>query len=149
MTDDPRLSVLFETEAIRTQMVRYPRYLDERRWDDYAALFTDDGVLAHPGGQADGPAAIRVRVEADLSVYAATHHLTSNYDIAIEGATANARATFIATHVTAPDASAYWQGGGAYRIAFRRIDGVWRIERLTIEPAWRFAYNTTFPEMSG
>jgi 3-phenylpropionate/cinnamic acid dioxygenase small subunit len=149
MTDDAALSALLETEAIRTQMVRYPRYLDERRWDDYVALFDDDGVLAHPGGRTEGAANIRTRVEADLGGYTATHHLTSNYDITVDGDTAVARATFIATHVTAPDGGAYWQGGGVYRIALRRVDGIWRIQALTIEPAWRFAHDTEFPEMSG
>jgi 3-phenylpropionate/cinnamic acid dioxygenase small subunit len=137
MANDDRLAALLDTEAVRVAIVRLARYMDERRWDEYSALFTDDGILELPFGSWAGPAAIRARVQADLAGYTATQHLSSNYDIELRGETATARATFVATHVTTSDGTAYWQGGGAYHLALRRIAGAWRIKRLTIEPAWR------------
>jgi hypothetical protein len=32
-------------EALRDLKARYCRYADTKRWDDMAALFTDDGVM--------------------------------------------------------------------------------------------------------
>ncbi len=138
VVSDERVLALLETEAVRIQIVRLSRYIDERRWDDYSALFTDDGVLELPFGKWEGPAAIRARVQADFVNYTATQHLNSNYDIEIIGDTASARATFIATHVLTSDGTTFWTGGGAYHIELRRVTGVWRIERLTIELAWRY-----------
>jgi 3-phenylpropionate/cinnamic acid dioxygenase small subunit len=138
MSNDERLAALLESEAIRIQIVRLARYMDERRWDEYSELFTDDGALELPFGSWKGPAAIRARVEADFADYTATQHLNSNYDIELQGDTATARATFVATHVTTPDGTAFWRGGGAYHVELRQVAGAWRIERLTIEPAWRY-----------
>jgi 3-phenylpropionate/cinnamic acid dioxygenase small subunit len=138
MADDGRLLALLDTEAVRVQIVRFARYLDERRWDDYSALFTDDGILELPFGRWEGPAAILAHVKADFAHYTATQHINSNYDIELRGETASARATFVATHVTTSDGTALWRGGGAYHLELRQIDGVWRIKRLTIEPAWRY-----------
>jgi 3-phenylpropionate/cinnamic acid dioxygenase small subunit len=145
MAYDERLVALLETEAIRIQIVRLARYMDERRWDEYSALFTDDGTLELPFGSSEGPAAIRARVEADLSNYTATQHLNSNYDIEVRGDTASARASFIATHVTTADGTGFWSGGGAYHLELREIAGVWRIERLIIKPAWRNEQTAALP----
>ena len=138
MADDERLVALLETEAVRVQIVRFARYLDERRWDDYSALFTDDGILELPFGSWEGPATIRAHVQAEFAKYTATQHINSNYDIQLDDDTANARATFVATHVTTSDGTALWRGGGAYHLVLHQIAGVWRIKRLTIEPAWRY-----------
>ena len=86
--------------------MRFARYLDERRWDEYSALFTEDGILELPFGSWSGPAMIRAHVQADFAKYTATQHINSNYDIELDGDTANARATFVATHVTESDGTA-------------------------------------------
>ena len=138
MVDDERFVALIETDAIRTQIVRFARYLDERRWDEYSALFTEDGTLELPFGSWSGPTVIRDHVEADFAKYTATQHINSNYDIKLDGDTANVRATFVATHVTESDGTASWRGGGAYHLVLRQIAGAWRIKRLTIEPIWRY-----------
>ncbi len=146
MTDgDPALSALFDRETIRAQIICFGRYLDERRWEDYAALFADDGVLELPFGSWTGRASIVAQVMADLSGYTATLHVSANHDVELHGDGARARATFLATHVTAPDGTAFWQGGGVYHLELRRVDATWRIGRLTIEPVWRSATNTAFP----
>ncbi len=145
MTGDEPLLALIDSEAVRAQITRFGRCLDEQRWEDYVALFTDDGVLELPFGSWSGRASILARVKADLDGYVATQHVGTNHDVELHGDTAHARTTFIATHVTAADGTAFWRGGGVYHVELRRVDGSWQISRLTIEPVWRSATNTAFP----
>ena len=144
-TDAGALAALIDGEAVRAQITRFSRCLDERRWADAAALFTDDGALELPVGSWSGPAAILARVEADLAGYAATQHVSANHDVELHADTARVRTTFIATHVTDGDGTAFWRGGGIYHLELRRVDGSWRISRLRIEPVWRSATDTAFP----
>jgi uncharacterized protein (TIGR02246 family) len=146
MTDDQRLTAMLDSEDIRALITRFGRCQDERRWANYAALFTEDGVLELPFGSWTGPGPISAQVESDLAVYVATHHVSTNHDVELDGDSALARVTFIATHVTSADGMAFWRGGGVYRFELRRVDGTWRIARVTIDPVWRSAIGTAFPE---
>jgi uncharacterized protein (TIGR02246 family) len=145
MTDAERLSALLDSEAIRSLITRFGRCQDERRWADYAALFTDDGVLELPFGTAAGRGPISAQVESDLGIYVATQHVSTNHDVELNGDTALARATFIATHVTAADGTAFWRGGGVYRFELRRVDGTWLIARVTLTPVWLSATGAEIP----
>lgn len=145
MTDAERLSRLIESEAIRALITRFGRCQDERRWADYAALFSDDGVLELPFATVTGRAGISAQVESDLGIYVATQHVSTNHDVELDGDTALARATFIATHVTTADGTAFWQGGGVYQFEFRRVDGAWQIARVTLTPGWLSATGTEIP----
>jgi uncharacterized protein (TIGR02246 family) len=145
MSDSERLSALFDAEAIRALITRFGRCQDERRWADYAALFTEAGVLELPFGSVAGRAAISAQVESDLGVYAATQHVSTNHDVELDGDRALARATFIATHVTTADRTAFWQGGGVYRFELRRVDGTWQIAQVTLSPVWLSATGAEIP----
>ena len=145
MTNEDRLATLCDREAIRTQITRFGRYLDERRWEDYANLFSEDGVLELPVGSWTGRASILARVKEDLAGYVGTQHVSANHDVELDGDTARARTTFIATHVTAADGTAFWRGGGAYEIELRRVGGAWEIARMTISPAWRAVAGVSSP----
>jgi uncharacterized protein (TIGR02246 family) len=145
MTDSERLSALLDSEAIRTLITRFGRCQDERRWADYAALFAEDGVLELPFATVAGRPAISAQVQSDLGVYVATQHVSTNHDVELDADTALARATFIATHVTAADGTTFWQGGGVYRFELRRVDGIWQIARVTLAPVWLSATGAEIP----
>jgi uncharacterized protein (TIGR02246 family) len=145
VTDDERLAALCDRESIRTQITRFGRYLDERRWEEYAALYCEDGVLELPFGSWTGRTSILARVKADLAEYVATQHVSANHDVEVDGDNARARTTFIATHVTAEGGTAFWRGGGVYELELRRVDGAWQIARVAISPVWRSATGAAFP----
>ncbi len=42
---------LIEIEHIRQLKYRYLRFLDQKRWEDMAGLFTEDATAAYSGGK--------------------------------------------------------------------------------------------------
>ena len=64
---------LFAREEIKEVKARYGRFLDQKRWDDWQALFTDDAELVTAGSQEVGPPAIRAMVEREMHQIPSSH----------------------------------------------------------------------------
>ena len=64
---------LLAREEIKELKARYGRFIDQKRWDDWQALFTDDAELITVGGNEVGPAAIRAMVEREMTRYRSSH----------------------------------------------------------------------------
>lgn len=133
---ESELQRLLDENEIRSRVARFARYLDERRWHDYATLYAEDAVLELPHGRAEGRDTIEKWVEADLGRYAATHHAGGLQDIRIDGDHAEVLATLLATHVTSPDGRTYWTGGGWYDLHFSRHPEGWLITSTRPRPTW-------------
>lgn len=128
---------LLDRQRISAVLVRFARALDEKDWDGYAALYADDGVLHTPRATHRGRRGMAAHVERDLGGYSATHHVTANHDIAVDGDTAAVRSSLHATHVRqAPDD--FWTVGGWYDTRLRRDGEGWVITEVVINPVWRF-----------
>jgi uncharacterized protein (TIGR02246 family) len=127
---DPNVARLLDRQAIEQLLAGdYPRALDTRNFDAYAALFTEDGELTLQGNTAKGRAAIKEFVSA-LPAEPRVIHPITNLSYRIDGDTATG--------------GAYWQdvglvGGapgvliaGRYEDTLRKVSGEWRIAKRSI-----------------
>ena len=85
------MSELAEKDAIREVMAEYCFCLDNNRFSDMAALFTDDGTWDTAFGKGTGHAGVEALVRrlrtSDTPLPRAIHHVT-NVVIKVDGATA-------------------------------------------------------------
>jgi 3-phenylpropionate/cinnamic acid dioxygenase small subunit len=138
MTIEETLKTLHDRALISDVLYAFAEYLDTKRWHDWIDLFADDGVLVIPTGEKS-----KATLQADggpkgLMKLHATHHLSSNHRLEIEGDLARARSYVQATHVVAPDdRSTQWVVGGWYDTQLRRTAGGWKIVRNELTAVWK------------
>jgi 3-phenylpropionate/cinnamic acid dioxygenase small subunit len=120
-------STLEHKDAIRELMAEYCFRLDDGRYEDMAALFTEDGTWDTAFGKATGRAAItelargiRARAGAERPRAA---HLVTNIVIALKGAEAEVRSNWIVMQ-NSPQGPKIGSGG-AYADQMVRRDGQW------------------------
>jgi uncharacterized protein (TIGR02246 family) len=127
---DPNVERLVDRQAIEQLLAGdYPRALDGRDFDAYAALFTEDGELSLQGNTSKGRAAIKAFVSA-LPAEPRVIHPITNLSYTIDGDTATG--------------GAYWQDvglangtpavliAGRYEDTLRKVNGQWRIAKRDI-----------------
>jgi|RhiMetdeSRZDD1v2_1073273.scaffolds.fasta_scaffold1442348_2 ketosteroid isomerase-like protein len=122
---------LRSAEQIRNLLVRYGLYLDQKNFDGYVSLFTDDGVLDAPLGEATGPENIRAMLGNVLGPINAGFHIYANPLIEVHGdeATSMSRFTYVqAIEGQLPEVRLV----GHYDDVLRREDGRWKFARRTI-----------------
>lgn len=124
-----------DKDAIREVMAEYCFCLDDGRYDDMAALFTEDGTWDTAFGAATGRAAIaelagniRARAGADRPRAA---HLVTNVVIALDGAHARVHSNWMVMQnsPTGPKLGS----GGAYADEFVQRDGRWLLRYRKID----------------
>src|SRR6266446_2890139 len=120
-------SVLEEKDAIREVLAEYCFALDGGRYDDMAALFTEDGTWDTAFGAATGRAAIAAQAR-DIRVRAGDHrpravHLVTNIAIALDGERAELRSNW--TVVQNSSDGPKIGSGGAYADQMVKQDGRW------------------------
>jgi uncharacterized protein (TIGR02246 family) len=135
MSDDhaalsERLRRLEDLEEIRQLFVDYGHHLDAGRFEDYAALFADDGeVLLGPIGRAKGRAAIVELMTATRArAKAPSFHLVTSPIIRLDGDRATSQVQWT---VIRPDAEGKLQVAmfGRHHDDLVRERGRWRIRR--------------------
>jgi hypothetical protein len=130
---------LVEIELIKQLKARYFRLMDQGRWDEFAALFTDDceqswqsapGVVAAGGRGRDGVVAF---IRDSLAGMRSVHH-GHMPEIELHGP---ARATGIwALHdVCTAKGETVFDGAGYYRDEYVKQDGRWLIRSTHLEAA--------------
>lgn len=138
---------LLAREAIRDTMARYTMAGDRLKVDDYAACFTEDGVMEAQHADPDmafryeGRAAIRAwqarwldAAQAGTRVHAATfarHHLTTSQIDLTGPETASARTYWTAWTDIGPDHAGY------YLDSFRKVGDRWLIAHRLVREDWR------------
>ena len=120
-------SAIEEKDAIREVMAEYCFSLDGARYDDMAALFTEDGTWDTAFGKATGRAAIAQQAR-DIRVRAGDNrpravHLVTNIAIALDGASAEVRSNW--TVVQNSPHGPKIGSGGAYADQMVKADGRW------------------------
>ena len=120
-------SAIEEKDAIREVMAEYCFSLDGARYDDMAALFTEDGTWDTAFGKATGRAAIAQQAR-DIRVRAGDNrpravHLVTNIAIALDGASAEVRSNW--TVVQNSPQGPKIGSGGAYADQMVKADGRW------------------------
>lgn len=116
--------------AITETKARYCRFLDTKRWDAWASVFTEDLVL--DTSEAGGPPPIHGRDEAIAMVRASietasTAHQVHNPEIAIEGD--SAQVIWAMQDRVVFDSGHGLTGYGHYTETYVKQDGAWRIAR--------------------
>jgi len=134
---DALVRELHDRALISELLLRFARALDERDWEGYAALYTDDGVLQLPWGPPRPRQGLAEDTEANLGRFQATQHFSSNHQVAVDGDHATSRSYLQAVHVVDPEATEHWTLGGWYDCAYRRTDEGWRFTHVSITPVWQ------------
>lgn len=128
LTDQVRQ--LSDTEEIRSLLLAYGRYLDDRDFESYSQLFAADGEWIGGFGTVQGPDAIREFMEENLPGPnpGNTYHLLSNFDIAIDGNEARAWSRWAFVTGGSSDTPTIAQGGHYIDVLIRE-DGRWKFRR--------------------
>jgi uncharacterized protein (TIGR02246 family) len=127
-------SALEEKDAIREVMARYCFALDDGRFADMAALFTEDGTWHTFFGKAMGRKAI-AEFAAGLRSHRTDNpraiHQVTNIVITLDGDSAKVRSNWT-TVQNAPEGPKIGSGG-AYDDEMVKIDGQWFFRYRTID----------------
>jgi len=136
------LAELIEREAIRDLLARYPMAFDDRDWDAWEQLWTDDVVFAVDGVPIEGLAAVKAFMIGCLPADYQSKHLCgpSVIELGPDGTTATAR-----TDVVWIAANYENQIVARYVDTLVKRDGRWRISR---REEWPVPYRPGPPPMS-
>jgi hypothetical protein len=121
--------------AIQETLHRYCHCLDRGRWDEFAALFTDDCRLdlSQVLGLYEGASGIRQFCDTMRAVGLFMRHLLIN--VVIEGDGAHARTEAYVVAITGPRGGTPQQTTGFYEDELLKRDGRWLLHRrrLTLD----------------
>ncbi len=132
-------TALEEKDAIREVLAEYCFRLDGGRYDDMAALFTEDGTWDTAFGAATGRTAIAQQAR-DIRARAGDNrpravHLTTNIVIALDGDRAEVRSNWTVVQ-NSPDNSTGGPkigSGGGYADRMVKRDGSWLFQYRKID----------------
>ena len=124
---------LSDREQIRTLLLNYGRYFDERRLEEYANLFAENGEWVGGPTVARGPAEVlemvtRTVAEIPTAPGRRNFHVMTNMIVAVDGdeATAWSRYTF---YMPGEDGQPDPVVTGVYDDRLIRVDGEWKFLR--------------------
>jgi uncharacterized protein (TIGR02246 family) len=127
-----RVQRLEDIQEIQGVLLDYGRYLDARDFAAYSKLFAKDGEWVGGFGTVQGPAAIQVFMEKQITGpnRGNTFHILTNFKIDVHGDTATAwsRWTFV---TPGPDKKPAISQAGRYDDTFVRENGHWKFKRRT------------------
>ena len=87
--------MLEDKDAIRELLHRYCFHMDEGRFEELGALFTDDGEWIAPYRAAKGPAKIAAWLQQSVPPEPRRVHYVMNTIIDVDGARATARSNYL------------------------------------------------------
>lgn len=139
-----QVQYLMDRAAISDTLIAFARAIDCRDWDGYANLFAEDGELELPFKKPDGTSAghagragLADYVSGDLGRFVATHHLSANHQITLNGDRATTVSYCQCIHRHDDDPHNVWELGGWYHCALlREADGRWRFAHVRLESVW-------------
>ena len=127
---------LGEIEAIKQLKARYFRLMDQKRWEEFAELFTADCEQewrASPESEPQrnrGRDAVVAFIRASLEGLESTHH-GHDPDIALTSPTTATGVWALHDHCTR-DGALVFHGSGWYEDEYRKQGGAWRIHRTRL-----------------
>jgi uncharacterized protein (TIGR02246 family) len=124
---EARLRRLEDLEEIRRLFQEYRRALDERDFDAYTSLFTEDGVFVTHTRSYRGHSEIREML-SQLPGGGRSIHLVANPVVDLDGDRATAEVTW-AFIAPGADDTPVLRMLGRYRDELRREGGTWRFAR--------------------
>jgi len=127
---------LAEIEAIKQLKSRYFRFMDQKRWDEFAGLFTADCEQEWQEAPGSAPRCNRGRdavvafIRDSLEGIDSIHH-GHDPDIALTGPASATGVWALHDHCTRGGALVF-HGAGWYEDEYRKQDGAWRIHRTRL-----------------
>lgn len=133
--DTATVQRLLDESELRKLMQALPRALDERDFDGFGALLTEDAVMEIGREVRRGRQAIIDGPKRDLlKHYEATYHQLGQMYVDIDEDDATILAYILAYHLPkASEPMTHEDAGGKYHVVARRTEGGWRIVRCRIE----------------
>ena len=145
MTLEEQVQWLVDRAQISDVLHAFARALDTRDWQAYLDTYAEDGVLELPWATVTR-AQIAASVPGDLGRFHATHHISSNHQIEIDGDTARSRSYLLAMHVVDPqDQASQWLAAGWYDNEYRRTPAGWKLTRVRITQVWEIGQRPAAP----
>jgi SnoaL-like protein len=136
-TPEAQLAWLVDRAQISDLLIKYARLADTSDWESIGALFTEAGEVTAPFGPAYRGREFAKMAGPFMSQFWATHHMSTNHAIEIDGDRATSHSYLQAVHLTRDgDPSAHADIGGWYEHTFVREDGVWRIASMNLSFVW-------------
>jgi hypothetical protein len=133
---------LVDRTQISDLLFSFASALDSKDWKRYAENYADDGYIELPDPQSTVGATVILRKEKMLELlpkslgrYVATHHISTNHQIAIDGNQADSRSYLQAVHVTGKPTD-HWTAGGWYDCHYVRTAQVWKFARVKLTAVW-------------
>ena len=114
-----------DKEAIRELFAEYAFRMDDGRYTELGALFTDDGVWQAPYATARGPAEIAALMAANIPAEPKRKHFVMNSLIALDGDRATARTSYLVVLQAAGQGLVPSVAGTYEDVLVRTADG-WR-----------------------
>lgn len=161
MSIDERVSRLEANESIRRLKHAYCYRLDDRDWEGFLQLFTDDATLDYGGlGTYEGREGVREFAEEFVAEHLeATAHAVHNgvIDVGSGGAdgaddtgvagedTATGR-WYVTSFITLPDRTSGFRMGN-YDERYRRVDDAWKITSLRLRFLYSADYDVGWPDL--
>lgn len=115
-------------------MAAYAQYLDELRFDDWTALFAEDGAISLAGREYRGHRDIRAWIEQATPKYRLVHMNNASF-INVEGSSASATTDFTSLRVTSDDVVI--NAVGRYRDKFEKGRSGWLFSQRQLELIYR------------
>jgi len=127
---------LLDRAAIEDLQGQYARCLDEKDFEKWEGLFTEDAVLTMPYETIKQPELSR-SAHRILDHYPFTQHFLGQSYITVNGDKAHGRRYFMALHVNdASDLKRHADLGGWYDQEFRRVGRAWMFTKSTATFRW-------------
>jgi hypothetical protein len=118
---------------------RYVTHLDRDRDNDdwLASVFTDDARVIFPTGEYQGLAGLVEFQEMGRRNYTASHHISANNYIELDGDSAQVRVHLVAVHVgRREEPGRHFDLGGYYDAEAVRTPAGWRFRQFSFAMVW-------------
>jgi hypothetical protein len=135
------LQWLVDRTHISELLYSFAAALDNKDWQTYTNNYADGGYIVLPDPQSPGGTFILNKhkmlelVPKSLGSYSATHHISTNHQITIEGDQARSRSYLQAVHVAAKPTE-HWSLGGWYDCSYLRTLQGWKFSEVRLTPVW-------------
>jgi len=136
-----RVQWLIDRAAISELLCSFARALDMRDYCTYVDNYADGGVLELPDPVRPGETIVLHKeqmldaVPKSLGRYRATHHLSANHQIRIDGDGASSVSYLQAVHVREAPGD-HWSAGGWYECDYLRTSAGWKFRRVRLSAVW-------------
>jgi ketosteroid isomerase-like protein len=119
--------------AIMDLMARYSHAVSDRRYEDFGALYTEDGGLVDDRGfRAVGPAAMAQYVREAQRSWGAFLQINVNISLDVDGDTATGSSDYVILRMDEGQLRLFT--GGRYEDEFRRTPDGWKFAARRITP---------------